>query len=855
MPQIGYRPPAGGAPDTATAPDGSILAFTPDDPSANGWLYQVGIRCRRATGVSPTVALGVYSATPGGTPATLVGQTNPFAVTSGADAEFVRDLQAAVVVIKDSPRSLAVLATGAALFVGMTQAANIPDAETTMFFWDDAATVLHTNFDLDRSSIEGHLGIWGLFETNVPPLAPATVTPGSTDENTPQQIGGATPTFAFIFRDDNEVLPNGLAGDSLKRGRVQVKRTTGALVWDSGAITADSGEIAARQMTIDYTGPALASGTTYVLTTSTSDHLDAWSPVSAPRYFTIGAGRVDVAAGTPTGKRDTQTPGPFVAVWRHSGALATNAVEVRIRDATSGAPVRTSATLSMAVANNNSISVTWAVSAFAALPWDDQRLAWSMRARDTAGNWSGWSDDVGFWTDDPPHVPALVVPANNAVVTTRPLLAATCTDTDDVATGLVVKCRIKNAAGTVLSTQTMVWNAANARYEYQTLATDLATFATYGWDAYAFDGAVYSGGTTVEASAANAADRLFTYASGPVVAITAPLDAATVTTNTVAITWTCPTQVTRKVEVIRAGAVIHTSTGTTGHSITLPSLLSTGEQLHEGDAFTIRVTATDSVGLTGVAEVDVTLDYPAIDPLQPSVFLIKGRGDVTPTIVRIKWPKSGYDVGVFRYYRLERRISADMLAANPTLPSAPVVFRRFEIGQNSYDDHEAISGVNYTYNLRQFVVMGADTLASSTRSVDIALLFEATIIHDVRDPYLHRVVFDARRERRITPVTDFAVVSPWNQEKPVQFESDVYYKEVDVELVLYAASVQAANYDLYLLERQVKLGGILCMRDGRGNKFYGRWASGPVVTDPPGGRIRTVRGTFRELAYDESAKD
>jgi hypothetical protein len=53
----------------------------------------------------------------------------------------------------------------------------------------------------------------------------------------------------------------------------------------------------------------------------------------------------------------------------------------------------------------------------------------------------------------------------------------------------------------------------------------------------------------------------------------------------------------------------------------------------------------------------------------------------------------------------------------------------------------------------------------------------------------------------------------------------------------------------------IRTAGIICYRDGRGNCFYGRFATPPVMIDPPGGRLRSVRAVFRELAYDPSARD
>ena len=112
--------------------------------------------------------------------------------------------------------------------------------------------------------------------------------------------------------------------------------------------------------------------------------------------------------------------------------------------------------------------------------------------------------------------------------------------------GLLVKFRIKTAAGAAIATRTATWNASTQRFIYQTVAGDFPqSFADYTWDAYAFDGTVYSGGTTVEASAANAADRKIHLRARPASRHHQPATGI-ITTNTPTITWTVsgPAQVT-----------------------------------------------------------------------------------------------------------------------------------------------------------------------------------------------------------------------------------------------------------------------------------------------------------------------
>ena len=862
MPNLGYKPPSTPSPDQADLDASSVLAYVADAASANSWVYAIGARLQRPDAGSPNVTLGAYAVDTGGNPASLLGQSAAFAVSGTTEAEYQRDLGAVVKVGNGASLGLAVLATGARVRIGMAGANWVPGADSKTFFWDVGTTALHSPFQVDASSYEGNLSVWAIAETNVAPNAPANCAPGATTQSAPTQITVLTPTFAGDFRDDNEAVGSFAIGtcDKLKQARVQVYNdATGALVWDSGAQNASSADQAARRFSLAYTGPALANGTVYRWQSTVSDQWSAWSAVSGWRYFTIGAGRIDTTTASPTGKLNTQTPGPFVAKWVHTGGLATNGIEVRILDNDSGATVRASATLAIAVANNGTVSVTWAQTAFASLPWGPSRYVWQMRGRDTGNVFSGWSGGVPFWTNDPPAVPAPYSPAANAIVTTYPLLQATCADTDDAGTQLTLTFRIMNATGTVLQTRTGTWNATAGRYQYQVVAADFSnSFADYLWDCYAFDGHVWSGGATTVGTAQNSADRKLTYASGPVVVITNPTT-PTITTNTSTLTWTCPGQTKRRIVVQRAPdyATIH-DTGwvtSTGHGYTLPPLLSTGEQLHEGDVLHFVVYAQDANGLTGQDDANAELDYPTPPALQPSIVLIKGRGDLTPTVVQVEWPASSYAQDQFRYYRLERRISADMLLANPALDPAPVVFKRFEVSQNGYTDWEATSGVEYEYRLNQYVTQGADVLHSPSRTVVVTVAFEATILHAVTDPADKRVVFDARRGRTITPVVDFAVVAPWNQQKPIQFESNTFYHEIDTEWVLAAQTPQDANYDLWRLEQMVTKGGILCYRDGRGHCFYGRFSTPPVEIDPPGGRLRSVRATFRELAYDPSAKD
>ena len=94
--RTGIPPTGGRGTRCCVAASGSVIAYTPDTPTQSGWLYAVGVRARRDSTTSPTVTIGVYQASSGGTPTDLDQQTASFVVTSGSFAEYVRDLAAAV---------------------------------------------------------------------------------------------------------------------------------------------------------------------------------------------------------------------------------------------------------------------------------------------------------------------------------------------------------------------------------------------------------------------------------------------------------------------------------------------------------------------------------------------------------------------------------------------------------------------------------------------------------------------------------------------------------------------------------------------------------------------------------------
>lgn len=815
---------------------------------------------------------GAVQSVSGGNPLTVQVMTDPVSVTtamtSAATGTLVTaNLQSALRLFDGRQYALGFAAVNARLAHGYRPSSDPGQpAGANDLVYRRSPTVLPPVDGWSSSADLGWMSVWLTTESNVAPNAPVTVTiagVSSTDFANPAQIGTLTPLVTGSFSDANEIVgPFGVgSADKLKNRQYQIIRVSdAAVVYDSQMVACSVAEQNARLFNDTYGGPALAANTTYKLRCRVTDLFDAASDWSAYRYFTIVVGNMDTAT-TPTGKQTTQTPGPFATVWHHTGGLSTNAVQVSIRDADSGTILRSSAAIAKTVANNAASSVTWAQTGFAALDWG-ANLVWAMRGRDTNGNWGSYSANQPFTVDAAPSVPANQAPANNAVVTIRPLLAVTVSDADDAQTALTVKFRIKDASGTVLFTRTATRNAGNGRFEYQTTSTDLTGFATYAWDAYSFDGTVYSGGTTVEASASKSGQRTFAYVSGPQTAITSPTDGGTVPTAVPTITWTVTQQTSRTVTVTRLGVLVHTNTSTTTvKSYTLPSTLSTGEVLEEGDVVTIAVDVVDSGGIHGAASVTVTVDYPTPPSLNLSADLALAEGDVTPSFVRLTWPQSTYPIsdagaGAFYSYRLARKPSGGAIAANPDLDNVWTTIAVIKSPTlTTYDDHTARAGVEYVWRLKHYVLAnGVSLLGSAPNYQYLTVHFDATIIHDARDPSGTRIVLAARDDRTITPISDIAVLMPWNQGKPIHLHGETDYVEVDCTYAVVAESPQAASAIIRRAQAMAKNGGPLHYRDGRGNSFWGEFAEPPVETDKAGGAPRKLKVHFRELAWSESVE-
>jgi|GEM_PF-4285918 len=828
----------------------------------HGWAYRMRIRGGRRTAVIPRVRLAIWDTLSGATPNVLLGRTGEF--TTGTymldetdGTEYVEDLEAVVQLWSSTKYAPGFVASDAPFGYGLN--ATVGDGyDNTEYRKTVAAPTPQNPFAASSSAEVGFPTVSIEYEPNVAPYIPSGLSP----------VNGAAlttlvPTFAGDFLDDNTITAGGaLEGEKLKAKQVRVYRSSdNVLIWDSGAAAASASEQTATRFTTVYGGPALAGGTTYYWNSRVQDQFNAWSGYSANYTFTVNAGQVNVAAGTPTGKQLTRTPGPFTGVWTHPSSLTTTNIQVQIRDAGTQAIVGTSAEVASAVLNNGTASLTWAQTTFSAtmLQWGGT-YTYAMRGKDSSGVWSAYGTGRAFTVNAAPSVPVVLSPSQGETSTSRPLIEASSTDADDSATALTLTARIKDSAGTVLYSRVMTYvGVVNglAVWQYQTTSTDLVLTGTYRVDVYAYDGTVYSGPQTA-APGGLSAEVTFVYSTGPVVVIGsgAPTDGGTIATNAPLYDWGTTDQVRfrvyvwtydalgRQVDVYDSG---EKTTGVTAHRQPIG-------YLDNLTTYSWQVHVWSTLNQEGVSPIwTFSIDY-ALVP-QITNFLASpyaAAGDVTPTAIVLSWDESTYTNAQHAEYIVTRKaVEGQVLDLDDPTTSKSVRIKRITSkSQTTFVDYLPASGIAYDYGLKQVVDVDGIELSSKYAHAEQTVTFQETVICDVVNGGTRRVVLPARKERSIPRTRDFKPVTPWSSSKQTILRTKRWSRSVTAVFQIHESvngDVEATIRNIDLMDRD---GGPLCYRDGRRRRMFGEITAN-TETDPEGGAVRAVELTFEQTSATE----
>ena len=647
----------------------------------------------------------------------------------------------------------------------------------------------------------------------------------------------------------------------MRKYRVRVQTLAGATLWDA-TFNATASQRTARRFTVAYGGPALAPGTTYQWQCEVRDDFDVASGLSTLISFTVGAGTVTTAAGTPTGHQQTVTPGPFTGAWAHANGLSANAASVVVVDRATGGVVTEGPLVAVSVAPGGTISIPWASAGLTTLQWGGD-YQFAIRARDTANTVSAYSDRRAFTVNAAPGKPNLVTPSNGSVISSRPVLVADVTDPDDTpSSGLAVSARIKNSAGTILFTRAMTYQSSYLRadgtvvyrFAYTTTSTDLATTGDYRWDAWAHDGTVYSSGTTVLGSAAISPEATFAYTSGPEVTHTSPAGGTAANTNTPVYDWDVIGQVRFRVEVWNnTGTLLIYDSGEIEQAATYHT--QPAGYLDNAGSYYRIVRVWNAANQEGVsAPAFFTVSYtnpPNVTNLVASP--VRARNDVTPTAVLLSWDQTSYSGTQFQMYVISRRaVAGQTFDVDDPVGSAAVRIAEITAqSQTTFVDYLPASGVTYSYGVKQVVVVDGETLTSTFAHAEGRVDFQETIICDVQQPNTYRLVLPAREERTWTRNREQKVLQPWNSSKPTVLRTKRWWREMTPTVFpIVAGTPEDARRVVLDGDAMDQRGGPLCYRDGRGGRYFGEMTSYEHL-DPPGGRIQRIVIGFLQTSARE----
>lgn len=820
----------------------------------NGWVYQLGIWAGKYTVESSsnvTTRLALYDTDSSKDPDDRQGYSDSFSVTAtmidnGGGASYVADIAASVGPVSDSipiysgrRYSIAALGTVGWLAHAMQEAALISADNERFYLRTGLSQPPPSNFGSPSESTEGHMTIWAVYEANVAPSTPTSLSPSGS-------INDTAPTFSADFADANSDH-----GDYLNQFRIQVRRVSDLTsFWDT-TLTATSGEQAAEAFSRAYGGTTLVRGTAYEWRTQMSDYFGSWSSWTAWTAFTPANLGFVTLGDDPTGKIETINP-DFDGTWTHQSAEDMTRVQVRLLNGTGTTVLQTGTDYDITdVADTDPFTVSWANTGFTDLAWGTA-YRFQIRGKDESALWSDWSASQTFSTNAAPTVPSDLSPSNGQIVTDYPLLSCAATDADDTTgTGFEVYARIKNSGGTVLFTRTMTYNATTLRWEYQTDGTDLATFATYRWDAYSYDGTLYSGEASSSGAAVKSSEVSFVFAEGPTVTITSPASGATITTASLPVTWTTVDQAKYRVYLYdeTGTELVYDSLEQTPFPVVSAHTIPSG-YYHNGFTYQLVVWVEDLTPLEGTSTPQLfTVDYvepDAITNFQAVAVSIGNDPNGWTTAIRLTWDPTEYGTDVWQRYEIQRQAATGI--------DSQLILWRNDLSspsQITVTDYTPVTGIEYTYTIRQIILTGLDELESAAVTAVATATFGGVVLCDVSAPDVlrsalrytaerpHKFDKDSTKYQPLSGATATTVRSRYRN-----WETDFKFKLVDDE---WSTALDDRN-ELLALDANM---GTICYRNNLGDKYFSTMPRCEPTDQVPEwfeGRIQLEQELYREGA-------
>jgi hypothetical protein len=808
---------------------GQLRGVTFNAATQHMWVYQLAIRGGKYTTEDPdnvTARVAIYAVDGSMNPAARLGYSAAMTITTvmndiagGADNAAAVEastgpLATAIPLSAGVRYHLAVLGTVGSLGHAM-QAASRITADNERFYNRSGLSQPPPNpFGSYTSSTEGHLVIWAIGDDNVAPEQPSNLSPSG-------NITETAPTFSADFADDNENR-----GDYLNQFRIQVRRVSDLTSFWNTTLTASGAEQTADAFSRAYAGTTLVRGTAYEWRTQMSDHFGEWSAWTAWTAFTpVALGYVTLDQD-PTGKIEDNTP-DFEGRWTHQDGDDMTHAQARVLNAAGTTILQTGAEYDLtdvasSASPGTSFTIPWASAGLTTLAWGTG-YQYQIRGKDEDGLWSDWSAARTFNTNAAPSVPTGLSPNSTLfTITDYPLLTCLASDADDtIGTGFVVTCRIKDDAGAVIATEDMTYNSGTGKWEFQTTATELATFDTYKWDAYSYDGTLYSGEQTVEGNAVKSAEATFTYVDGISVTTSSPTEDQVLTSSDLTVTWNVVggTQVSWAISVYDAdGVEVYAETSVSlGLSPTLTTYtISDSPAILNGGEYTVVVavlSATLDVGVS--APVPFTVAYTPPDTVANfAAETVKFGTDIWESGVRLTWDQTGYGTDVWQEYTITRTAESGpdagtVILARLSSPSSVV-----------FIDYLPASGHEYIYSITQSILEGVDTIISVPATASATVTLGGVVLCSTASPATLRTTLRHTRDRDFNRKIDEAVYVPLSGEEPTTVRSSSRIREPDFMAQIFddAAATAAVRRDE--LEAIDSSAHTLCYRDNHGRKLF-----------------------------------
>jgi len=882
MPVFGYKPAVNptGYGSINTVNSLNQRATCPGRMTEHGHAYSIGARIGRVDALIPDVALAIWN---GSNPTTLVGRSDEF--TTGTymldetdGTTYTVDLQTAELMLSGQFYSLGFDAADAKFGFGRMDPTGVSLPAIAGYHFDEYRRSVSNPTPQDpfgaTSSADGigWLAIWVNYEANVRPDRPLIST--SLPANG-AALSTLTPVFEAIFRDDNEVMPNGLASDYMTRYQISVHHytnpldpTTAVIDWNE-TFDASGSEQVARRFSRIYSGATLVGGVDYFWECRVQDIAGAWSEWMTVKTFTVATGSL-INLSSPSGHSLLRTPGPFVATWTDPNGEALDRVKIEITDDDTEQVVRVNSAWidipNIAAGGVNDINVTWSQTGFTQLANGGQ-YKWRVKGLTVSGIETGWSVYRTFDINAAPTIPVISQPFDGSTISSRPVIYVYATDPDDtLGSGWQVFLRIKSESGVVQFTRNMTYDGQGV-WSYQITVTDWPVADTYRVDAYAYDGSVYSNGATTLNESAMSDESIYIYTAGPTVGIGSPSQSETVNSAMPLFDWSFTNQVRFRLRiwesaieelVYDSGEITET---TTAHRP--PSGFIT-----DGTTYHYVVDAWNTVNDQGTS-VPVTFftDFGVATKIENFVLSpYRARDDISPTAVLITWNQTGYTQSEFEkyiitcaadpgtYFDVDDEVrSAKRTVAVITSPST-----------TTFVYYLPAAGVSYKFGISQVVTIvdGSGEGRTTVRSIpvyeEITLEFRETIICDANDGGSRRVVLQYRGGRTVKRNREQKTVKAFGQRAPTVIRTNRFNRTITGEFFVISEATTAhtrrreVRGQMLEIDRMDFFGGPLCYRDGRGRRYFGEivdWEE----DDPQGGRPRRVSITFEQTAAIEEA--